>query len=250
MLRRRLEALGYPSAETFKTDFGLVKQLVIWLEDNKIRYLPTDSRESLKVEDFKEFKRAFNNYLNGIGCPYGMKDIDSALGWLVGRAIRSDYAEVLQDYPELKTTEFKGARAIRTAQMKAESSISYKLPLPSPDLPEFKQMVSQLCDSLQIPAYDDVIVRLQAAAYLIGERDRMENSRVDKSRKSIGLTPQDLGFDMGDPCLDKAAMGLRLLHQSELRNLQTRINEIIVKAQSVTADPKTDERLGRVGKFM
>ena len=58
------------------------------------------------------------------------------------------------------------------------------------------------------------------------------------------------GFLVSIPklCVYPQAMGLRLLHQSELRNLQTRINEIIVKAQSVTADPKTDERLGRVGK--
>ena len=247
MFSRRLAALGYPGAAQFKTDFLLVKELVVWLEDNKIRFLPTDSRKSLKSTDFKEFKRAFNNYLTGLGCPYGMKDINSVLTWLLGRAIRSEYTEVLQEYPELNSSQFQGARAVRTAKTETETD-GYKLPLPSADLPEFKKMVSELCDSLKIPPHDDHILRLQAAAHLITEREKASSEKEDLSRKPIGLTPQDLGFDLGHPDLDQAAMGLRLLHQSELRNLQTRINEIIVKVQSVTADPKTDERLGRVGK--
>ncbi|KAI6654824.1 hypothetical protein LOD99_2703 [Oopsacas minuta] len=246
MYTRRLKALGYLSADKFKTNISQVQQLVIWLEDNKIRYLPIENRESLKATEFKDFKRALNSYLSGLGCPFEMKDIDSVMTWLLGRAIRSEYTEVLQEYPELNTAEFKGARAKRRAE--AVPADDYRLPLPSVDHPEFKQMVNQLCNSLMIPAHDDLILRLQAAAHLIGERDKLENSKIDKSRKSIGLTPQDLGFDFGDAALDQAAMGLRLLHQSELRNLQTRINEIIVKVQSVTADPRTDERLGRVGK--
>ena len=250
MFTRRLQALGYPSAATFKTDFGPVKELVVWLEDNKLRFLPTESRGSLKASDFKEFKRALNSYLNSLGCPYGMKDIELVLTWLLGKAIRSEYAEVLQDFPQLRTSnEFQGARAAaRQAEKERETSIAYRLPLPSADLPDFRRMVVQLCDSLHIPTHDDPLLRLQAAAHLICEREKMGQVASDRSRKSIGLTPLDLGFDLGGEALDQAAMGLRLLHQSELRRLQTRINEIIVIAQSVTADPKTDERLGRVGK--
>ena len=248
MFTRRLKALGYPGAEQFRADFVMVKELVNWLEDNKIRFLPTDSRGSLKAADFKEFKRAFNNYISGLGCPYGLKDINPVLTWLLGRAVRSEYTEVLQEFPELNTGEFRGARALRAAQTETESTGGYKLPLPSADLPEFTLMVSELCDFLKIPPHDNHILRLQAAAYLVTERGKVNSGTPDLSRKPIGLTPKDLGFDLGHSGLDQAAMGLRLLHQSELRNLQTRINEIIVKVQSITADPRTDERLGRVGK--
>ena len=48
--------------------------------------------------------------------------------------------------------------------------------------------------------------------------------------------------------LDDAAKVLRLLHIQELRDLQTKINETIVSVQSITANPKTDSRLGRVGR--
>jgi RLL motif-containing protein 1 len=48
--------------------------------------------------------------------------------------------------------------------------------------------------------------------------------------------------------LNNAAKILRLLHIKELRDLQTKINETIVSIQNVTANPKTDSSLGRVGR--
>jgi len=57
-----------------------------------------------------------------------------------------------------------------------------------------------------------------------------------------------LGLDTGDKVLNNAARVLRLLHIEELRKLQTAINETIVAVQLITADPKTDERLGQVGR--
>ena len=58
----------------------------------------------------------------------------------------------------------------------------------------------------------------------------------------------DLGFDTGDKDLNEAAKILRLLHIQDLRTLQTRINETIVSIQAITANPKTDTRLGKVGR--
>lgn len=52
---------------------------------------------------------------------------------------------------------------------------------------------------------------------------------------------------MGDPVLKHAAKILRMLYIQDLRNLQTKANEMIVKAQNVTANPKTDTKLGKVG---
>jgi RLL motif-containing protein 1 len=54
-------------------------------------------------------------------------------------------------------------------------------------------------------------------------------------------------FVNDDPILDNAVRVLRLLNIVELRDLQTAINEIIVAVQNVTADPKVDARLGKVG---
>lgn len=55
-------------------------------------------------------------------------------------------------------------------------------------------------------------------------------------------------FNLKDKVLKEAVKILRLLHIKELRDLQTKINETIVAVQTITANPKTDSSLGRVGK--
>jgi RLL motif-containing protein 1 len=41
---------------------------------------------------------------------------------------------------------------------------------------------------------------------------------------------------------------MRMLHVQELRRLQDSVNATIVSLQEFTANPKTDARLGRVGR--
>lgn len=41
---------------------------------------------------------------------------------------------------------------------------------------------------------------------------------------------------------------LNLLFIQDLRELQTKINEALVAVQSITADPRTDTKLGKVGR--
>lgn len=65
----------------------------------------------------------------------------------------------------------------------------------------------------------------------------------------VALEKHILGFDTGDAVLNEAAQILRLLHIEELRELQTKINEAIVAVQAIIADPKTDHRLGKVGRW-
>lgn len=73
------------------------------------------------------------------------------------------------------------------------------------------------------------------------------NSLIVKG-KEFPILEAELGFSMGDPMLNNAAKILRLLYIQDLRNLQTQINEAIVGVQNITANPKTDTKLGKVGK--
>lgn len=41
---------------------------------------------------------------------------------------------------------------------------------------------------------------------------------------------------------------MKLLFVQDLRDLQTKINEALVAVQTVTADPRTDTKLGKVGR--
>lgn len=47
--------------------------------------------------------------------------------------------------------------------------------------------------------------------------------------------------------IDAAVRALRLIHVENLREVQTKINETIVAVQELTADPRTDKKLGKVG---
>lgn len=62
------------------------------------------------------------------------------------------------------------------------------------------------------------------------------------------LDTTSLSVTHPDAVLNEAAQILRLLHIEELRELQTKINEAIVAVQAIIADPKTDHRLGKVGR--
>jgi RLL motif-containing protein 1 len=55
-------------------------------------------------------------------------------------------------------------------------------------------------------------------------------------------------FLISDYVSNDVAKIVRLLHIHELRDLQTCINEAIVAVQALTANPKTDQRLGKVGR--
>lgn len=66
--------------------------------------------------------------------------------------------------------------------------------------------------------------------------------------KAFPIFEADLGFETGDPILNNAGKALRLMYIHDLRDLQTRINECIVAVQNITANPKTDTKLGKVGR--
>lgn len=57
------------------------------------------------------------------------------------------------------------------------------------------------------------------------------------------------GMNQKDEDVEQAARILRLLQIQSVREMQTIINETIVETQSLTSDsPKTDSRLGQVGR--
>ncbi|KAG6928658.1 hypothetical protein G0U57_007652 [Chelydra serpentina] len=108
-----------------------------------------------------------------------------------------------------------------------------------------------LANLLQIQRHDDYLVMLKAIRILVQERltqDAIGKANQSKEGLPVALEKHVLGFETGDAVLNEAAQILRLLHIEELRELQTKINEAIVAVQAIIADPKTDYRLGKVGR--
>jgi RLL motif-containing protein 1 len=60
--------------------------------------------------------------------------------------------------------------------------------------------------------------------------------------------PSDLTAAGSSPGLVQALKVLRLLHVQDLREIQDRVNGAIESIQQLTANPKTDTRLGKVGR--
>ncbi|KAG9481107.1 hypothetical protein GDO78_010386 [Eleutherodactylus coqui] len=117
--------------------------------------------------------------------------------------------------------------------------------------PDFKAGVLALANLLHIQRHDDYLVMLKAIRILVQERlsaEAIAKSNSSREGLPVALDKHTLGFDTGDAVLNDAARILRLLHVEELRDLQTKINEAIVAVQAIIADPKTDHRLGKVGR--
>lgn len=112
---------------------------------------------------------------------------------------------------------------------------------------EFRSGIAQLAAQLHIDGHPDPIVRLQAVARLIQQK-LSATALAEQPTNGMAFPVKDgprCAFD--DANVDQAAKILRLLQIHHVRELQTQINETIVAVQALTADPKTDSKLGKVG---
>lgn len=89
---------------------------------------------------------------------------------------------------------------------------------------------------------------MRAASRIIERKLGKSATQSEQKTKSVAYSLKDVDkFIYDDKTLDEAAHILRLLQVHSTRELQTVINETIVKIQDVTANPKTDTKLGKVG---
>ena len=129
--------------------------------------------------------------------------------------------------------------------------------------PEFKALVNEMADALGILHHPDPLVTLRAVerrtlalkkAKLAAQQQgggQPQSSAADQQNPQhiIPLESVALGAkSTNSPQLDNAIRILRLLHGEQLRELQTKTNELIANVQKVTANPKCDLSLGRIGR--
>ena len=140
--------------------------------------------------------------------------------------------------------------------MRREPQIVVNNPIDSLDFDciEFKEGIKQLAQLLKVPTHPtNHLITLRAISLLI--RNQFSNEFKDSTQqksdvksKSGKIEDNSMPLKVGnDYVLNKCAKILRLLYVHDLRQLQTNINEIIAAVQSITANPKTDTTLGKVG---
>lgn len=242
MFRRKLTALDYHNPNGFDcTDETQFRNCIVWLEDQKIRHYKIEDRGNLRNILSSDWPQAYQKYLQDVTCPFGGQERQEALDWLLGLAVRYEYGDNVDKYKNCEP---------HTSSKNSDKSVYPLINLDSSS-PEFKAGVMALANILKIQRHDDYLVMLKAIRLLIQERLSPEAiSKASQTREGVpvALDKHILGFDTGDATLNEAAQILRLLHIEELRELQTKINEAIVAVQAIIADPKTDHRLGKVGR--
>uniref|UniRef100_A0AAZ3STP7 RNA transcription, translation and transport factor protein n=1 Tax=Oncorhynchus tshawytscha TaxID=74940 RepID=A0AAZ3STP7_ONCTS len=218
MFRRKLTALDYHNPSGFdckdETEF---RNFIVWLEDQKIRHYKIEDRGNLRNIPSSGWPKSFEQYLQDVNCPFTVEERQESVDWLLGLAVRLEYGDNVEKYKNCPPATATEAAKPSDPLIHLDSSN-----------PDFKAGVLGLASLLKIQRHDDYLVMLKGLP--------------------VALDKHILGFDTGDATLNEAAQILRLLHIEELRDLQTRINEAIVAVQAVIADPKTDHRLGKVGR--
>ena len=252
MFRRKLKVLGHPSSDGVNIeDPEDLKVLVVWLEDQKIRHYKIEDRAGLHNHKGAEWKRSFQQYLKDLECPFNFDaHPHSVIDWVLGVALRYDYGDAAKEHAELCCVlESSGVLPSLTQPGKSALDID-------PSDKTFGAGVRALAKIVQVTNHPDPSVLLEAVRIVIQQSlstsalqaaKTAQGDSADKKKK-FNITAKECGCDLGDPILSEAAKVLRLLHIQELRDLQTHINELIVAVQAITADPKTDQSLGRVGK--
>ena len=278
MFRKKLRALNYhsPDGELSLAAVDDLKPLVVWLEDQKIRYYKIEDRGSLRDADGKNWETSFKKYLQELECPYRPDiDLPAVVDWLLGVAIRYEFNEIAESNPSVKRPIGQevqkgsdqggggGGDGNGLDQLVGDqSSQPAKSPLDvDPSDPIFVSGTQALAKILQITSHPDPAILLEAIRIVIVEKlsesalsdERSKSATAaaaakPKDAKKYKISAKECGFDLGDPILSEAAKVLRLLHIQELRHLQTHINELIVAVQAITANPKTDQSLGQVGR--
>ncbi|XP_030855191.1 RNA transcription, translation and transport factor protein [Strongylocentrotus purpuratus] len=239
MFKRKLQALNNPQSDFNVNDENCWRNLVEWLEDQKIRFYKIEDRADLRNKSSTQWPKAFVKYIQDLQCPLDGSDRLAVCDWILGHAIRLEFGE--------KAQMFKG----EVAAPQSPSGPVAEDPFASIDVssPDVKAGLVSLCSLLNIPRHVDPIVTLEAIALLI--KDRLSEDAQEgefEEGVEVDLSEYEAGFDAKDPVLNDAGRILRLLHINELRDLQTKINETIVAVQTLTANPKTDQRLGKVGR--
>lgn len=243
-LHFRLEALSCPLDPLPPLDDALALQtLVAWLEDSHIRRHPPSERGSLVRRDFLP---ALRTYLAALTAPphvvppaaasRGDPDaIAPAAQWLVDVALALFYADDAHIYNE-PVDPWHGlcvpyvSGAAQDPEVK-EASLELLRALGVKEEPASAE------DAVHVVAD---LVETAVARPALPDIDEQEALRM--------LDEIPLGFATGDADVDRTAKVIRLLHMKELRTLQDDINDVVMDMQKVTANPKTNSKLGRVGR--
>ncbi|QDZ17728.1 RNA transcription, translation and transport factor protein [Chloropicon primus] len=238
-----LRALGYGGSWSEGDSSGGLgskkfRELVSWVEDTKIRLHKVEEREALRDHGSSTWTRTFEAYLEALECPYKAEDA-GALDWVLNYALSLEYRD---NANKLNMLTLDDPPAPGLGKGGAEK------PFPDVGSRACRDLVEEMARTLDLPkegvTTEALLERVRASVDPL--------VRAAEARNGVGaqidLCSLPLGFTTGDEAVDSAALVLRSLYIQDLRGLQTTIDETVVGVQEYTANPKTDSKLGKVGR--
>lgn len=230
------------------------QNIIYWLESMKIRFYPPNDRGCLMAGS-DNWNESYTKYLNEINYKGPRDDRKIAIDFLLNLALRFEMEDIRT---QMQMSPGDVSDMINLDQ--GPSGIDFgDVDISSPEFVEELRSLSQL---LNVPFYDDEpLVTLRAIAILlcklrkssrnIEPEQNINNNKKQKMIAKVDETILNMKFSKKsqyDKIVNRCANVLRLLYIKDLRDLQTEINNAIVQVQSVTANPKTDSTLGKVGR--
>lgn len=151
-------ALNYhnPAGFNWKTETEF-RNLIVWLEDQKIKHHKIEGRGSLRNIHSSDWSKSFEKYLRHVNCPFKIQDQQEVIDWLLGLAVRLEYGDNAEKYKGLLPDNTKNADSV-------EALIN--LDVNNPDL---KAGVMALANFLQIQHLNGYLVMLKATRILVQE---------------------------------------------------------------------------------
>lgn len=195
------------------------------------------------INNTTEWNNAFNKYKRDLGCPELFTSQLEVLSWILGYATKLEYGDHADKYRGVSAEKFDNKNQSSAPVIKSTNPFD-NLDFSSKD---FEAGVRNLALKFDIPHHPDHLVLLQAIARLAKDNFSVEALKEQIPEGKPFPIFDGAGFGYENEDLETGARILRLLQIHSVRELQTLINETIVSVQNLTADPKTDSKLGKVG---
>ncbi|KAL8439112.1 hypothetical protein Efla_007898 [Eimeria flavescens] len=285
-LVRRLEGLDFPFPSVSLSSPAF-EECVLWLEETHIRCLSRQQRKTQLAQRDANWWTRFLAYCREAGVESVEEEEDSAvsrlslLRRLVGLAVKFKYQDAITD-GLIKGTKETDERSKQQQQHKQQQQQNkqqqqhkqqqqQRQQQDQQDLAELLQQLRQpLCDALEalrLPALEEDATAEETLAALKAIEARVcpvsppaggeetgglgaEQTAELLLRLPLLLGPAVEGSSSNKEAAAwrrKFAAALRVLHVARLQETQDEVDEALERMQLLTADPRTDHRLARVG---
>ncbi|CDJ69479.1 hypothetical protein, conserved [Eimeria necatrix] len=234
-LLRRLEVLQCPLPSGVHTP--QFENLVLWLEETQIRCLPRQQRQEKLRSKGSSWWRAFLQvFVLWIFSEGTLKGVDPSEAQ---QQLEKEQQQQEQQQQQQRAAAAEAAKLMRAPLADALSCMQLP-PLPSDASPEetlaaLQAVEAGIAAETRAPAREGSYTTAEARQLLL------------QLPLLVGPPSGGSGGPQRGPFENQFAAAARLLQLQQLQQTQDSVNEALERMQLLTADPKTDHRLAKVG---